>query len=954
MRHLIFILLFTVPGVFASARGPELPFSGDANQEVTLRAVAGIKDYSDGIGNYIISAFDSENPNQLVFGLRMYDKKLEFVTIADIADDGKPVYRGVKSKSNVPLGRDVYLCAVRTHQRLTVYINGLAEGVRTITTETPAANRLRIGAECRSGNTARDIKGVIKQPRVFAKAFTPKEVAKDYASIFGNDIKPLIRDDGIYLPLKVSPRPAEFPDAPVRCKLNLEFIEAFLPEGTYIDPTCIDVFKWDSGSEKPASGKINFRSEYDYYPKHATVVWKRPRKCDGEYAIRFNGSDKDTAQKEIPFIAAGEPLSMGRTDIPAQGQGLAGYPVVLDYDGDGLNDLISAYVIPRRTLFYKNIGTKKKPVFKAPEIAFEGKSLLKFDMFGQDGQIYACSFKNDTLTMWKAVETHTDKTIEVQESCKVTGLPEGFDSFDIAYVDADSDGVKDLLVGGFLGTWWWDGSDPWNSGRGNPDIGYGRGYDEKNRWYGKPPVGVAYLAINKGTDTSPQFSAAKALKVNGERIEIPTSQFSVDLADFNGDGKLDFLLGSGVDETLIYYNTSNEKGGLELSMPVGAYRDSTVSKYSYFDQRFEVVDFDNDGEIEVIVGSNPGVTVLCEVEEGLLVEDSILEFEGANLWAESLVVPSIADLNRDGLWDVVLGDSSGFLSYFKNTGTTQQPVFAPREKLKAGGAVFRPIAGYSGSIQGPNEARWGYLAPNVCDFDGDGKPDVVLSDITGYNYWLRNISRDKGGYEFTSPQQLQVDTWPLKIRWRTRPAMWYFEQEDKMPPAIVTSDEYGFITMYERDFIEGPAGLKPGTRLKYTDGREIKIDGPSGYNGRSKFCAADYNGDGRLDLLIGQPRRGGLINAGRRYDLADADAAYVALLINAGSNRQPRFEPAKPLTLANGEILYFGNHSCSPAVMDVDGDGKLDVFIGTERGYVRCYNRSMFEDSSQLISVPEL
>ena len=76
------------------------------------------------------------------------------------------------------------------------------------------------------------------------------------------------------------------------------------------------------------------------------------------------------------------------------------------------------------------------------------------------------------------------------------------------------------------------------------------------------------------------------------------------------------------------------------------------------------------------------------------------------------------------------------------------------------------------------------------------------------------------------------------------------------------------------------------------------------------------------------------------------------MLINVGTNKNPVFAPAVPLTLANGEKLYFGTHSCSPSVMDVDGDGHEDIFIGTERGFVRCYNRSLFEDRSQIISIP--
>jgi hypothetical protein len=131
-----------------------------------------------------------------------------------------------------------------------------------------------------------------------------------------------------------------------------------------------------------------------------TIVWKRSETQAGDYAICFNRKKDNSVQsKAITLVGGGEPLSVGRTDLSAAGQALAGYPVVLDYDGDGLNDLVVSYVIPRRILFYKNIGTKCKPVFKAPEMAFGGKTLAKFDMFQQpNGDIYAYTYKKKIYT----------------------------------------------------------------------------------------------------------------------------------------------------------------------------------------------------------------------------------------------------------------------------------------------------------------------------------------------------------------------------------------------------------------------------------------------------------------------------------------------------------------------------------------------------------------------------
>jgi len=46
--------------------------------------------------------------------------------------------------------------------------------------------------------------------------------------------------------------------------------------------------------------------------------------------------------------------------------------------------------------------------------------------------------------------------------------------------------------------------------------------------------------------------------------------------------------------------------------------------------------------------------------------------------------------------------------------------------------------GYKGSVQGPDEARWGYIGPNVFDWNGDGIPDILASDATARHYVFLN------------------------------------------------------------------------------------------------------------------------------------------------------------------------------------------------------------------------
>ena len=47
--------------------------------------------------------------------------------------------------------------------------------------------------------------------------------------------------------------------------------------------------------------------------------------------------------------------------------------------------------------------------------------------------------------------------------------------------------------------------------------------------------------------------------------------------------------------------------------------------------------------------------------------------------------PCIADVDGDGLPDLVVGDFSGFFRFYKNVGTKAKPVYTDKGRLQAGG-----------------------------------------------------------------------------------------------------------------------------------------------------------------------------------------------------------------------------------------------------------------------------
>ncbi len=78
--------------------------------------------------------------------------------------------------------------------------------------------------------------------------------------------------------------------------------------------------------------------------------------------------------------------------------------------------------------------------------------------------------------------------------------------------------------------------------------------------------------------------------------------------------------------------------------------------------------------------------------------------------------PDFADMNGDGLPDLVLGSSNGRIACYENVGTSDTPLFESFEYLEADG---EEINFYSS------------VRPSVCDWNEDGYLDILVGNYTG-------------------------------------------------------------------------------------------------------------------------------------------------------------------------------------------------------------------------------
>ncbi len=303
--------------------------------------------------------------------------------------------------------------------------------------------------------------------------------------------------------------------------------------------------------------------------------------------------------------------------------------------------------------------------------------------------------------------------------------------------------------------------------------------------------------------------------------------------------------------------------------------------------------------------------------------------EKAELYAGTLPVPSVVDWDGDGVQDIVAGNSEGRVLFLRNIGTDGAPAFLPGVALEAGGRELYVEAGYSGSVQGVQESRWGYLSPNAVDWNGDGRPDLVLGDITG-NYTVCLNRGVKGRPALESPRPIYCDGFPLHGMWRVRPAVGRMGGRT----ALVTVDDADRFHLYWRidDY-----NVADGGPLTLDTGAPITASGgPGGLTGRCKLDLYDWDRDGRLDFVIGTCRTNAIPNRKTGYPTPTLGSprppATVLFMRNVGTAERPVFEHAVPFVHATKGVVQMGGLHESGAVATTLGGGGPNLLATNEVG----------------------
>lgn len=197
--------------------------------------------------------------------------------------------------------------------------------------------------------------------------------------------------------------------------------------------------------------------------------------------------------------------------------------------------------------------------------------------------------------------------------------------------------------------------------------------------------------------------------------------------DFDGDGERDLV--SGSYDGPIFFFKGKGKGLFDAPVQVnGPDGKPLVLDYA---TTVAASDWNKDGKPDLVVGTISGPVWYLENKGNLTVAQPVKLSSSAGEMSSPDGGPCLVDWDGDGVTDLFLGEDSGRLWYFKGKSGGDRPQFeSPAEVLpELSEDDVEPARAVTGSTLDWDLKRPKMRPkPSVCDWNGDGKLDLLVGD----------------------------------------------------------------------------------------------------------------------------------------------------------------------------------------------------------------------------------
>ena len=425
-----------------------------------------------------------------------------------------------------------------------------------------------------------------------------------------------------------------------------------------------------------------------------------------------------------------------------------------------------------------------------------------------------------------------------------------------------------------------------------------------------PGSSTQKVRVTNHAGTALSAAAFGVDKVNSYVFPLVTASFNtIDVGsesapaftDLDGNGLLDMLVGK-YNGTLSRYE----------QLAVNATRFGLVTAgFNAIDVGDDAApafaDLDGDGLLDMLVGKFGGTLSHYEqsAANGTTFTLVTASFNGFGLSGNS--APAFTDLDGDGLLDMLVGKSDGTLNHY--------------EQSAANSTAFTLVTAYFNNI---DVGR--YSAPTFCDLDGDGLLDMVVGAYDGtLNHYEQNAANSA---VFTL---VAANFNGINVGYDSKPAFTDLDGDGLLD--MVVGEEDGNLNHYEQVRpVPTVTSLAPG-------------GGPQG----STFVLAGTDLTGTTSVLLGAQPAPFVANSatqltvtvppgGSTQKVRVTTRGGTALSATAfGVNKADSY--SFPLVTAGFNAIDVGDYA-APAFADLDGDGLLDMVVGNQDGTLRHYEQS--------------
>jgi hypothetical protein len=218
---------------------------------------------------------------------------------------------------------------------------------------------------------------------------------------------------------------------------------------------------------------------------------------------------------------------------------------------------------------------------------------------------------------------------------------------------------------------------------------------------------------NTGSSTAPAYT----LVTDSLPLNVFNFNFAPALGDLDNDGKKDMVLGYFSLAKLRYFKNTGT-----VANPVFTYQPSQMDTMNLVQSSAPALaDLDNDGDKDLLVGNSSG-RLTYYVNNGNASSFNY-QFVSNNYQGISVgndASPNLSDLDGDGDLDLLIGNRMGAIYHYRNNGTPQSPNFALITNNYAGINVFMASV------------------PCVVDINTDTDKDLFVGNTKGGLYFYEN------------------------------------------------------------------------------------------------------------------------------------------------------------------------------------------------------------------------